>query len=252
MRSPSALTTYALMIFALSITPAGSTEIKVLTSGGFAPTLEKILPQFQKDTGIVVTTSRGPSQGSSPNTIAAQLRRGAKPDLVILSREGLNDLIEEGRMLPRSDKDLAQTPLGVAVHAGSPRPDISTIEAFKKALLAAKAFNWSSTSGLFLKNEAFPKLGIADQVNGKALEALITSEDGRRSEIGIQPMSEISNVPGIDYVVLVPPEAQFKSVFSAAIANDTTERVAAERLIEYLKSEAAGTAIRASGMSPAD
>jgi molybdate transport system substrate-binding protein len=251
MRSVS-LAAYAFLISVLCITPSTSTEIKVLTSGGFAPTLEKILPQFQKDTGIAVTTSRRPSQGSSPNTIAAQLRRGVEPDVVILSREGLNELIEEGRILPESDKDLAQTPLGVAVHVGSRRPDISTIEAFKKALLEAKAFNWSSTSGLFLKNEVFPKLGIADRVNEKAIEGLITSEDGRRSEIGIQPMSEISNVPGIDYIGLVPPEAQFNSVFSAAIVNGSTERMAAAGLIKHLQSEAAKATIRANGMSPTD
>jgi molybdate transport system substrate-binding protein len=153
----------------------------------------------------------------------AQLRGGAKPDVVIMSREGLNELIKERRILPKSNKDLAETPLGVAVHAGSPKPDISTVETFKKALLEAKAFNTSSTSGLYLRDVAFPKLGIADQVSGKVIEGVITSEDGRRSEIAIQPASEISNVPGIDFVGVVPPEMQFNSIFSAAVVQGTAE-----------------------------
>jgi molybdate transport system substrate-binding protein len=214
--------------------------------------LQFSLPQFQKVTGIAVTTSRGASQGSDPNTIGAQLRRGAKPDIVIMSREGLDELIAEGKILPKSDKDLAQTPLGVAVHAGSRKPDISTVAAFKQALLQAKAVNYMSTSGLYLKHEVFPKLGIANEVSGKTIEALITSEDGRRSEIGIQPVSEISNVPGIDFVGLVPSEIQFNSVFSTAIVLGTTEGEAARQLIDYLKTDAAKAIIKTSGMDPTD
>jgi molybdate transport system substrate-binding protein len=255
MRSARTLAACAIAIalcFSLSPPPAFSAEIKVLTSGGFASTLKKILPQFQKATQIDVTTSLGASQGSSPNTIGAQLRRGAKPDVVIMSREGLNELIAEGRMLPKSDKDLAQTPLGVAVHAGARKPDIGTIAAFKQALLEAKYFNYSSTSGLYLKNEVFPKLGIADQVLGKAIETIITSEDGRRSEMGIQPASEISNVPGIDFVGLVPRDIQFNSIFAAAIVKDTAQGETARQLIEFLKTDAAKAIIKAGGMDPVD
>ena len=252
MKTGQVLIAYAVTIALAWVSPASSAELKVLTSGGFAPTLEKILPQFQRATAIAVTTSRGASQGSSPNTIAAQLHRGAKPDVVIMSREGLNDLIEEARILPKSDKDLAQTPLGVAVHAGSRKPDVSTVEAFKKALLATKAFNTSSTSGLYLKNVVFPKLGITDQVLGKVIEGVITSEAGQRSEIAIQPASEISNVPGIDFVGVVPPEMQFNSIFSAAIVQGTAESETARQFIDYLKGDVAKAAIRASGMDPTD
>jgi molybdate transport system substrate-binding protein len=251
MRSVRTLIAEAATIVIVSVSAASCAEIQVLTSGGFAPTLEKILPQYRKATGVAVTTSRGASQGSSPNTIRAQLHGGAKPDVVIMSREGLNELIEEGRILPKSDKDLAETPLGVAVHAGSPKPDISTVETFKKALLEAKAFNTSSTSGLYLKNVVFPKLGIADQVSGKVIEGVITSEDGRRSEIAIQPASEISNVPGIDFVGVVPPEMQFNSIFSAAAVQGTAESDTARQFIQYLKSDTAKAAIKASGMHPA-
>src|SRR5579862_6524480 len=107
-------------------------QIKVIMSGGFSAAFQDLLPGFENATGMTVATARGPSQGKGPDTIGAQLRRGVPADVVIMSREGLGELIAEGRIQPGTEVDLAQTPLGVSVRAGAAKPDISTVDAFRK------------------------------------------------------------------------------------------------------------------------
>src|SRR3954469_18828433 len=140
------------VIAALLMCPlAASAQVKVIISGGFSGPYEKLLPDFERTTGIKVETGSGASQGSGPQTIAAQLARGAAADVVIMSREGLTELIAAQRIVAGTDMDLARTPLGVAVRAGAAKPDVSTVEAFKEVLLKAKAVAVpSSTSGIFL------------------------------------------------------------------------------------------------------
>src|ERR1041385_4035272 len=135
-RSWRFLLAIALAVPALAVFPQSAlAQIKVMTSGGFAAPLRELLPEFQKSTGISVELALGKSQGSSPDTISAQLGRGVPADVVVLSREGLDDLISEKKVVAGSDINLAQAPLGVAVRAGSPKPDMSTVEAFKNSLL---------------------------------------------------------------------------------------------------------------------
>src|ERR1700749_3753093 len=109
--------------------------LHVLISGGFSAAYERLLPQFERASRIKVTTGSGASQGSGPQTIAAQLARGVPADVVILSREGLGELIAAKRIVAGTDVDLAQVPVGVAVRAGAAKPDVSTVEAFKQVLL---------------------------------------------------------------------------------------------------------------------
>src|SRR5579859_3123668 len=110
------LATAAVMLAALAFLPANAiAQVKVMTSGGFAAPLRDMLAQFQKSTGISVEVILGKSQGTGPDTIASQLGRGVATDVVILSREGLNDLISANRIVAHSDIDLAKTPLGMAV-----------------------------------------------------------------------------------------------------------------------------------------
>jgi molybdate transport system substrate-binding protein len=108
-----------------------SLQPNVLISGGFAGAYEQLLPEFQRMSGIKVTTGSGASQGSGPQTIAAQLGRGVAADVVILSREGLKELITAQMIAAGTDVDLARVRLGVAVRAGTTKPDVSTIEGFK-------------------------------------------------------------------------------------------------------------------------
>src|SRR5262245_63507068 len=111
-----------------------SLNLKVLISGGFSGPYEKLLPEFERTSGIKVTTGSGSSQGTGPQTIAAQLARGVPVDVVILSREGLTELMAARRIAPGTDVDLARTPIGVAVRAGAPKPDGRNGEAFKKGV----------------------------------------------------------------------------------------------------------------------
>ena len=126
-------------------------QVRVLISGGFSAHYQEFLPQFEKSTGITVTTARGASEGGGPNgpiTISAELHCGQPADVVILSREGLAELSAEGRIVTDSNVDLARVPLGVGVRAGTPRPDISTVTAFKQTLLRAKSIGIQSTSAV--------------------------------------------------------------------------------------------------------
>src|SRR6516225_10159857 len=99
------------------------THLNVLISGGFSGAYERLLPEFQRTTGVKVTTGSGASQGAGPKTIAAQLARGVPADVVILSREGLSELIAAKKIAAGTDMDLARVPLGVAVRAGTSKPD---------------------------------------------------------------------------------------------------------------------------------
>jgi molybdate transport system substrate-binding protein len=115
-----------------------SARSNVLVSGGFHGAYEQLLPEFKRTSGISVTTGSGSSQGDGPQSIAAQLARGVPANVVILSREGLSDLIAATRIATGTDVDLARAPLGVAVRAGTLKPDVSTVDAFKQVLLRAE------------------------------------------------------------------------------------------------------------------
>src|SRR6516164_6018008 len=118
----------SLVIFAMALfSPvAASAQLNVMISGGFSGAYEQLLPEFERTSGIKVTTGSGASQGTGPQTIAAQLARGVPADVVILSREGLSELIAARRIVAGTDVDLARVALGVAVRAGTPKPDVST------------------------------------------------------------------------------------------------------------------------------
>lgn len=241
-----ALAALALM---LAFPGIGLAQIRVITSGGFAAPLKAALPAFEKSSGLTVTVMQGKSQGAGPDTIAAQLDRGVAADLVILSREGLNDLIAKKKVAASSAIDLARTPLGVAVRAGAPRPDISTVEAFRAALLRARAITYpSSTTGIWMTTKLFPQLGIADQMAAKSSNANVAAVVAGDAELAIQPVSELLHVPGADFVGTLPAAIQYVSVFAAAAtAADNSQ---ARQLIDYLASPAAAPAMRDAGMEP--
>jgi molybdate transport system substrate-binding protein len=226
-------------------------RVKVIVSGGFSAAFQELLPEFEKTAGITVTTTRGASQGNGPDVIGAQLRRGVPADVVIMSREGLDELIADGRIVPGTDVDLAQSPLGMSVRAGAPKPDISTVEGFKQTLLRAKSVTFpSSTTGIYLVNKLFPQLGIANEMAGKVTNTGVAAVAKGDAEIAVQPRSELLHVPGVDFVGTIPAQVQYISVFSAAVVKVSKEPKASKQLIAYLSSENARTAIKNSGMEP--
>ena len=226
-------------------------QLNVLTSGGFAAAFQEIQPEFEKATGITVTTTRGQSQGGGPNAISAQLGRGVPADVVIMSREGLDELKADGKIVAGTDVDLGQTPLGVSVRAGAPKPDISTVDAFKQLLLRAKSITFpSSTTGIYMTSTLFPRLGIASELAGKITNTGVAAVAKGDAEIAIQPVSEILHAPGTDFVGTLPKEIQYVSVFSTAVVASSKRPDLAKRLTTFLVSESATKAIRKSGMEP--
>lgn len=224
----------------------------VLISGGFSAAYEQLLPEFKRTTGIEVTTGSGASQGTGPQTIAAQLARGVSADVVILSREGLTELIAGERIAPGTDIDLAQVPLGVAVRMGTPKPDVSTVEAFKRLMLKAKIIAMpGSTSGIWLKTDLFPRLGIADKVDTKLAPR---GSDATRMvaagevDLAVMPVSEILHATGVDFAGRIAPEIQFVQTFSAAVVARSKQMEGGKQLIAFLTSARAGEAIMNSGM----
>ncbi|MGA2551501.1 MAG: substrate-binding domain-containing protein [Burkholderiaceae bacterium] len=226
-------------------------QVKVIISGGFARAYRSALPEFEHTTGIEVTTGSGVSQGSGPDTIEAQLRRGVPADVVIMSREGLDDLISAGLIVAGTDVDLAQTPLGLAVRAGAPRPEIATVDAFKETLHNARSIAVpGSTTGIYLTTRLFPRLGVDSKsvnVTARGAEAISLVASGNAT-LAVQPVSELLHMPGIDFVGPIPMEVQYVSVFSAAVVIGSKEVEASKRLISFLASDKTTSAIEQAGM----
>ena len=228
-------------------------QLEVMISGGFSGPYNQMLPAFEKATGIKVVTKSGASQGSGPKTIKAQLAAGTTADVVILSREGLAELMEQNKILQGSDVDLAQAPLGLAIPAGNPKPDISTVSAFANALVKAKKIVVpGSTSGIYLTQELFPKLGVSNQISVQVTErgaqaaAILAA---REANIAVQPSSELVNIPGIDYVGPIPNSVQLVQIFAAAIVVNSPNQESAKKLIQFLSSPNAVGPIKNSGMN---
>jgi len=229
-------------------------KVSVLMSGGFSGAYERLLPEFERATGIGVTTGSGASQGSGPQTIAAQLARGIHADVVILSREGLSDLVAANKIVAGTDVDLAQVPLGVAVRAGTAKPDVRTVEAFKQLLLKADVIAMpASTSGIWMTTDLFPRLGIAGKVKTKLAPR---GSDATRMvaagevDLAVMPVSEILAATGVELAGSIAAEIQFVQMFSGAIVVGSKAIEASKRLIAFLSSAQAAGAIRASGMEP--
>ena len=184
-----------------------------------------------------------------------RVESGEPFDVAVLVNFQTDEMIKAGRLLADSRADIMRAGIGVAVKRGALKPDIGTVEAFKRTLLAAKSIAYSdSASGVYLSTVLFPKLGIADQIAAKSrmipaepVGAVVARGD---AEIGFQQMSELLAVPGVDVVGPLPPEIQKVTVFSAGISSKSTEPEAARALIKFLASPAAAPVIARTGIEP--
>ena len=240
----------------LTVATARAAEIKVVTSGAFTAAYLKLVPEYERATHNKLVTEFGPSMGTTHNAIPLRLERGEAIDVVIMATPALGDLIKQGKVRAGSRVDLVESLMGMAVKAGASKPDISTVDALKRTLLAAKSIAYSdSASGVYLSTELFPKLGIADQIRGKSrkIEADPVGEAVARGEIeiGFQQISELRPVKGIDIVGPLPPGAQRVTIFAAGIPATSKHPAEAKALIQWLASPAAYAAIKESGLDPA-
>ena len=238
----------------LLVQTTAAEDLTVMTSGGFTAAYLELLPQLERTTNQKLVTA-ATTMGTGLAFIPSRLQRGEPADVVIVADDALLQMIKDGLVLADSRVELARSNIGMAVRAGAPRPDISSVEAFKTTLLRAKSIAYSaSVSGVYLTTELFQRLGIADQVLPKS-RRIDTERVGNvvargEAEIGFQQIAELLPVPGIDVVGPLPPEVQKTTVFSAGIVAKSPNVTAARALIGFLNSPAAAAAITKSGMDP--
>jgi molybdate transport system substrate-binding protein len=234
---------------------ASAAEVRVMISGGLTAAYKALVPDFERVTGHKVLTAYGPSMGSTANAIPVRLERGEPADVLIMVGYALGDLVDKGKVIADSRVDLVKSPIGMAVKSGTPKPDISSVDALKRTLLAAKSVAYSdSASGVYISTEMFQKLGIADEMKDKAraipaepVGGVVARGD---AEIGFQQISELKPVAGIDIVGQLPADVQKITVFSAGIASVSKEPEAGKALIRFLGSPVARYIIVNSGMEP--
>ncbi|MGH9657253.1 MAG: substrate-binding domain-containing protein, partial [Bryobacteraceae bacterium] len=223
--------------------------------GGFTAPYNEAVPEYERATQNKVVTSYGASMGGAPDSIPMRLERGEPADVLIMASTVLDELIEQGKVVRGSRVDLVRSEIGMAVRAGAPKPDISTIAALIRTLLEAKSIAYSaSASGIYVSTKLFPRLGIAEQIRDKSIR-VVSERVGvvvarGDAEIGFQQVSELLPISGLDYVGPLPPEAQEITVFSAGVATGAKNPQAARELIQFLASPAVVPAIRKAGLEP--
>jgi molybdate transport system substrate-binding protein len=231
-------------------------DIKVLSTTAMKTVFEELAPRFERATGHRLNVSLGPSL-----RLEKQLADGEAADVAIVTAAGLKDLVAGGKIVPGSLVDIANSPLGVAVQKGAPKPDISTADAFKRAMLSAKSVALSKPvgggqSGVHMA-KVFEQLGITDAMRGKSLYGaggpaglvgLIVLRG--EAEIGVQQMAELAGVSGIDIVGPLPPELQSVTLFTAATPTTASNPAAGRELISFLTTPEAKAVIKAKGLDP--
>jgi molybdate transport system substrate-binding protein len=230
---------------------SGAAEIKVASTQATQEAYQELVAQFEKATGHKVTT-----YFSGTLNVSKRLATGEPHDLIIMSAPAIDEQIKEGRAVAGSRVDFASSGTGMAVRKGAAKPDISSPDALKKTLLAAKSIGYSTgPSGLYMLS-VFEKMGIADQVKGKLKQTpsgvfvgtLIATGE---TEIGFQQISELVHFDGIDYVGPLPGNLQRMTLFSAAIHSGAKQADAARALIKFITAPAAAPVIRKHGLEPA-
>jgi molybdate transport system substrate-binding protein len=223
-------------------------EIKVMLSAAFKEAYLELVPQFERASGHKVENLWVPSV-----QMMARLKGGETVDLVILSAASLDELRKAGFISDRTD--LARSGIGIAVKSGARKPDISSGEAVKRAVLAAKGVAYSTgPSGIYLM-ELFQRMGIAETIKSKVKQVQGEPAGGvvarGEAEIAFQQVSELLPVPGIDFVGPLPADIQQITVFSAGLHVKARQPDAARALVKFLKAPAAAPVIRRKGMEPA-
>jgi molybdate transport system substrate-binding protein len=251
----------SLMIVALCLMLAAASggeaaTVTVLISGGFRAAYDQLAPAYEKRKGNILVTKQSPSMGADPTAIPARLARHEPADIVIMVRSALDELVAGGQLEPDSVTDLGIGNVALAVKAGAPKPDISTVAAFRQALLNAKSLALSdSASGVYFRTVLFKKLGIEKQMLPKThtIQATPVGLNIARGEyeIGIQQFSELKPIAGIAIVGLIPAAVQLPTPYSAALMKGAPDPRDGRDLIGFLASPKAYPAIRDSGMIPA-
>ncbi len=256
MRSQHVKTKTLVALAAMALAAAAhATDLQVVASGGFAQAYKDLSGPYEKASGDRLQSAWGPSMGTTKNAIPARLARGEAIDVVIMVGDALDKLMAEGRLEPGSKVILANSPIACAVRQGAAKPDISTVEGLRQAFLGASHVAYSdSASGEYIKKELLDKLGIKQQMEGKAAQIPATPVGEiiahGEADFGCQQKSELKPVKGIDIVGLLPQEVQLKTQFAGAIVRGSSHPEAAASLLRFLSSPANAAAIEATGLEP--
>jgi molybdate transport system substrate-binding protein len=237
----------------LAFTPglARAAEVKVIVANALKESVTEIVASFERASGHKVTMAWGGTEG-----IAKRVGGGEVFDLVIIAAANVDRLMADGRIAPGGRTDYAKSGIGMAVRSGLPRPDVSSREAIKAAILSAKSIAYSSGPSGFYVADLIKAMGIADQVkdrirqppSGTQVAELIVKGE---ADFGFQQVSELAHVKGIDYLGPLPADIQHTTVYSIGLHASAPSPDAARQLAKALSSPEAGAAIRKAGMDPA-
>jgi molybdate transport system substrate-binding protein len=233
---------------------AGAAEIKVLTAGAFKQTLLALVPDFEKATGHKVVV-----ENATVGALSKRIEGGEFFDLAVLTPKAVDDLTGKGKLVAGTRQNLARVGVGVMVKAGAPKPDIGSVDAFKRALIAAKSVAYidpasGGSSGIYVDG-LLKKLGIADQIKPKAklkkggyVADLIVSGE---AELGIHQISEIVPVKEVTLVGPLPADIQNYTTYAGGIGAGAKQGDAAKALLKVLTGPAAADVLKSRGMEPA-
>jgi len=235
---------------------ASDVEVKVLSTTAMKLVFEELAPRYQREIGHRLSVSLGPSA-----QLEARLDQGESADVAILTSGGARQLAAHGKLVTASLTDVARSPIGVGVRKGAPKPDISSVEAFRRAMLAARAIACSKPAGGGASGahmaQVFERLGIAEAMNAKAkygaggvggLSALFVARG--EADIAIQQITELMMVDGIDVVGPLPADIQSITLFTAGVPNSAGHADAGRALIDFLTAPTAKAVIKAKGLEP--
>ncbi len=244
--------TTALSLGAIATTAAA--EVKVLTAGAFKQVVLALVPDFEKQTGNTVVVANDTAGG-----LKKRIEDGEAFDVAVITPNLIDDLAGAGKIAANTRVNLATVGVGVVVKEGAPKPDVSTVDAFKRALLAAKSVAYidpasGGSSGIYI-DKLLERLGIADQVrpkaklkNGGYVADLVASGD---AELGLHQISEIVPVKGVALVGPLPKEIQNTTTYAAGLSASAQKKDAAQALIKMLSGPQAAAVLKSKGMDPA-
>ncbi|EIG56523.1 MULTISPECIES: substrate-binding domain-containing protein [unclassified Bradyrhizobium] len=225
-------------------------KIRVLSTLGLMGAMRSLSSAYETATGVHIDADFAPTLA-----LLKRLRDGEAADLVILTREGLDEMIGEGRVVSGNAADLARSFVGIAVRAGQAHPDIATETALRNTLLAARSLAYSrlGASGVYFAR-LIAQMGIAAEINAKTTiveqgftaERLVSGE----ADLAVQQISELKQVEGIEVVGPIPHDLQTPAVFSAGRMTNAEHADAADRLLRYLASPEVVPVLRQSGLEP--
>lgn len=227
-----------------------ASEIRVLSSIATREAYNELVPQFETSSGHKITTT-----WAGTTAIMQRMAAGEQHDLVIISGTEIDELIRQGKIAADSRVALARCGIGIAIRKGAPKPDLSSPDALKQALLAAKTVGYTSgPSGVYM-GKLMERMGIADQIrpkfksvpSGGTIGTIVASGD---CEIGFQQVSEIVHIPGVDYAGPLPPEVQHVTVFCCGVQSGAAHADAARSLASFLSSPGAAAVMKKHGLEP--